>query len=50
MLSDEESNAHLDKQRNVSRIDWEALRARSLGPGGFGDDRINLWCELECRR
>ena len=24
-------------------LDWDALRERSLQPGGFGEDRVRLW-------
>lgn len=25
-------------------IDWEGLRELSLQPGGFGEERVSLWC------
>ena len=27
-----------------SKIDWDALRRRSIHPGGFGADRRDIWC------
>ncbi|KZV64179.1 hypothetical protein PENSPDRAFT_690995 [Peniophora sp. CONT] len=28
------------------KIDWEALRKRSLEPGGFGEERVTIWPKL----
>ncbi|KAA1474967.1 hypothetical protein DENSPDRAFT_866750 [Dentipellis sp. KUC8613] len=38
----------LDLQRSEARepLDWDAMRARSLEPGGFGADRTWLWPKL----
>ncbi|KAF8069231.1 rab-GTPase-TBC domain-containing protein [Lyophyllum atratum] len=30
----------------ISQIDWEGLRRRSLQPGGFGTNRIQIWPQL----
>jgi len=30
----------------IPLIDWEGLRRRSLQPGGFGTNRIQIWCVI----
>ncbi|KAF9459688.1 rab-GTPase-TBC domain-containing protein [Collybia nuda] len=30
----------------ATRVDWTALRERSLLPGGFGEERANIWPQL----
>jgi hypothetical protein len=27
----------------ADHVDWQILRTRSIGPGGFGDDRVDIW-------
>ncbi|PSR76573.1 hypothetical protein PHLCEN_2v8331 [Hermanssonia centrifuga] len=31
---------------NLHEVDWETLRSLSLRPGGFKEQRINLWAQL----
>ena len=44
MIHDEAVTSVPAEDDKCSLIDWEALRRRSLQPGGFGDDRVDLWC------
>ncbi|KAF9051639.1 rab-GTPase-TBC domain-containing protein [Panaeolus papilionaceus] len=43
-----ETSVHMsDKTKDKKeRLDWDALRQQSLRPGGFGDDRVNIWPRL----
>jgi len=31
-------------KRKRSQLDWEGLRTRSLHGGGFGEERVEIWC------
>ena len=44
MHSDEPHPTHEPKPR-PSEIDWEGLRVKSLQKGGFGEDRVDIWCD-----
>ncbi|TFK73411.1 hypothetical protein BDN72DRAFT_814675 [Pluteus cervinus] len=33
-------------QEKTPELDWDFLKSRSLQPGGFGDDRAQLWPQL----
>lgn len=44
MIVDHEGVELQMPQETPSGIDWRALRELSLKPGGFGDDRVHIWC------
>lgn len=40
MLSEDRKFHNMESH---NEIDWEGLRAKSLLPGGFGAERVNIW-------
>ena len=44
MHPDEPHPAHKQKPGH-SEVDWEGLRVKSLQKGGFGEDRVDIWCD-----
>ena len=32
------------KEEEEDHVDWEGLRRRSVLPGGFGHERVSIWC------
>jgi len=39
-VASQESREHC---HSFMSVDWEPLRRRSIGPGGFGPDRKKIW-------
>jgi TBC1 domain family member 20 len=40
------ASIQLNSESHSLTYDWEVLRKRSLVPGGFGSERVQIWCVL----
>ncbi|EIN08170.1 hypothetical protein PUNSTDRAFT_52640 [Punctularia strigosozonata HHB-11173 SS5] len=40
------SSPEQDEKSSVENLKWGFLRARSIAPGGFGDERVHIWPKL----